>query len=125
MKRRILLVDDDPATRSLDSLLTRSGYEVISASSGAEAVQRFRELNGADLVLLDLFMPKRDGGGIISELRAHSPGIPVVAISGADGDGPDTLEDAKAMGAVETINKPFGTRALLALIARMLANAAA
>jgi CheY-like chemotaxis protein len=124
MKRRILLVDDDPATRSLDEMLTKAGYEVIPAASGAEAVQRFWELNGADLVILDLLMPERDASHIIAELRAHSPGIPVIAISGGAAIGrADILEPTKILEAVETLKKPFGARALLALVARMLANA--
>ena len=125
LKRRILLVDDDPdVRRSLEATLTKAGYEVILASDGAEAVRRWRELSGGDLVLLDLFMPEKDGLETIIELRTHSPGVPIIAMSGGGSNKRvDILGDAKLLGAIETLEKPFNPHALLALVARTLANA--
>ena len=81
--RRIFLVDDDPdVTRSLKKALTKAGYEVVQASDGAEAVRLWRELNGGDLAILDMFMPEKHGLETIIELRAHSPQVPIIAISG-------------------------------------------
>lgn len=78
---------------------------------------------GGDLVIVDMFMPDKDGLETIIELRAYSPGIPIIAISGGGATGRvDILGDAKLLGAVETIKKPFSTNALLALVARSLAN---
>jgi CheY-like chemotaxis protein len=125
LKRRILLVDDDPDVRqSLAQTLSEAGYEVIEAAEGAEAVRRWRELNGGDLVLLDLFMPMKDGFEAIVELRAFSPGVPIIAMSGGGRGGPaDLLEGARLLGATATLEKPFSSRAMLALVARTLANA--
>jgi DNA-binding NtrC family response regulator len=119
LKRRILLVDDDQQVlRSLTRTLTQAGYEVVPASNGAAAVRLWRELNGGDLVLLDMFMPEKDGLETIIELRTHSPDVPIIAMSGMGRV--DILGDAKLLGAVHTLEKPFNTHALLALVARAI-----
>jgi DNA-binding NtrC family response regulator len=125
LKRRILLVDDDPDLRSsVGQTLITAGYEVIEAASGADAVQQWLQLHGGDLVILDLFLPDNDGLEAIVQLRAHSPGVPIVAmLGGGTTDGLDLLQEAKSLGATETLEKPFSAQALLALVARALANA--
>jgi CheY-like chemotaxis protein len=117
-------VDDDPEVRrSIGQTLTKAGYEVIEAADGAEAVRLWRELHGGDLVLLDMFMPEKDGLETIIELRVYSPGVPIIAMSGGGHAARlDILGDAKLLGAVETLEKPFSSHTLLALIARTLAN---
>jgi DNA-binding NtrC family response regulator len=125
LKRRILLVDDDPDLRSsVGQSLIIAGYEVIEAASGADAVHRWLELNGGDLVILDLFLPDNDGLEAIVQLRAHGPGVPIIAmLGGGTTDGLDLLQEAKSLGATETLEKPFSAQALLALVARALTNA--
>jgi CheY-like chemotaxis protein len=125
LKRRILLVDDDPdVVRALTTTLTNAGYEVVPASNGAEAVRLWRELNEGDLVLLDMFMPEKDGLETIIELRTHSPDVPIIAMSGGGTMGRvDVLGDAKLLGAVHTLEKPFSTDTLLALVARAIGPA--
>ena len=125
LKRRILLVDDEPdVLHLLEGTLTEAGYEVITASDGAEAVRRWRELNGGDLVILDILMPEKDGLETIIELKTHSPGVPIIAMSGGgSNDRLDILGDAKMLGAVMTIRKPFHNRALLALVSQALVTA--
>jgi DNA-binding NtrC family response regulator len=124
-KRRILLVDDDPnVRRSIGATLTAAGYEVIMAFDGDEAVRHWRDLNGGDLVLLDLFMPEKDGLETIVELRSHTPGVPIIAMSGGGSTGRvDILQDAKLLGAIETLEKPFSSHVLLEMVARILVNA--
>jgi CheY-like chemotaxis protein len=124
-RRRILLVDDDAdVRRSLGNALTKAGYEVFTAGDGVEAVRQWRDLHGGDLIILDMFMPEKDGLETIVELRSHSPGVPIIAISGGGTSGRlDILEDARLLGAVETFEKPFSIHALLAMVARTIANA--
>jgi CheY-like chemotaxis protein len=110
--------------RSLDNALTKAGYEVFTAADGVEAVRQWRDLHGGDLIILDMFMPEKDGLETIVELRSHSPGVPIIAISGGGTTGRlDILEDARLLGAVETFEKPFSIHALLAMVARTIANA--
>lgn len=119
--QRILIVDDDPSIRdSLEILLNRAGYGVIQARNGSEAVRLWRDLGG-DLVILDLFMPEKDGIETILELRAHNPGIRIIAMSGGgEKKRLEVLGHAKLLGAVLTIEKPFTPAEMMAMVGRAL-----
>ncbi|MGH7508801.1 MAG: response regulator [Gemmatimonadales bacterium] len=119
--QRILVVDDDASTRnSLEILLNRAGYQVIQAPNGAEATRLWREAGG-DLVILDLFMPEKDGIETILELRAHSPGVRIIAMSGGgEKQRVDVLGHAKLLGAVLTIKKPFTQAEMMTMVDRAL-----
>ena len=120
-RRRILVVDDQSSLRSaLGKMLTITGYEVILAADGVEAARLWHERE-PDLVIVDLFMPEKDGIETIVELRAHSPDIPIIAMSGGgSGNRVDALQDAMLLGAVATIEKPFERQAMMELVARSL-----
>lgn len=120
-KKRILVVDDDPSIRSsLRKVLTGAGYDVVLAENGNEATRLWREV-GADLVILDLFMPEKDGVETIVELRAQSPALPIIAMSGGGGkQAMNLLPDAKLLGATQTIAKPFSPAEILGLVDRAL-----
>ena len=117
-----MLVDDQPEVLGLlAAALTEAGYEVITASDDTEAVRRWREINGGDLVILDILMPRKDGLETIIELRTYSPGVPIIAMSGGgSNDRLDILGDAKMLGAMLTIRKPFHSGELLALVSKAL-----
>jgi len=67
---RILIADDNAASRELlREVLELSGYEVVEAADGAQAVDGVRE-HKPDLVLVDIQMPVMDGYGVLKELRA-------------------------------------------------------
>jgi DNA-binding NtrC family response regulator len=123
-RKRILVVDDESSIRSaLGKMLTIAGYEVILAADGAEATRLWRE-RGPHLVILDLFMPEKDGIETIVELLAYSPGIPIIAMSGGGASNRvDLLQDARLLGAVATIEKPFEKQDLMELVARSLVGA--
>lgn len=120
-RERILIVEDDANTRrSLEILLTKAGYEAVPAANGAEAVRIWRDFGG-DLVILDLFMPEKDGIETIVELRALSPGIRVIAMSGGgEKKRLDVLGHARLLGAVLTIEKPFSNAAMMTMVERAL-----
>jgi len=70
MSHRILVADDNTASRELiREVLEMSGYDVVEAADGHDAVSRARE-NALDLVLVDIQMPRLDGYGVLRELRA-------------------------------------------------------
>lgn len=80
---RILVADDNEASRELiREVLEMSGYDVVEAADGADAVERARE-NPPDLVLVDIQMPRLDGYGVLRELRADPrlAGLHVVALT--------------------------------------------
>lgn len=82
----ILLVDDEPDVRMLTGrMLQKSGYQVLDAGNGREALERFTEhRDRIDAVLLDVMMPVMTGHEAIVELRRMDPDLPVVFFSGYD-----------------------------------------
>jgi DNA-binding response OmpR family regulator len=120
LRKRILVVDDEPEVRSsLGKLLTTAGHEVILAENGREATRLVRAAP-PDLIILDLFMPEKDGLEVLVELRAYRPHPPIIAMSGGGARQLDLLPEAKLLGASRTIEKPFIPAAMLALVASAL-----
>jgi len=75
-KKRILLIEDDPNTQALYSeVLQGSGFEVKVASDGEEGLAEARK-GGFTLILLDIMLPKLDGLGVLTALKAESPATP-------------------------------------------------
>ena len=104
-KAKILIVDDEQVV--LDScrkILAAEGYEVFLASSAVEALAAMKT-DEFSLLIIDIKMPEHDGMYLMQELNEHWPGTPVMVMSGYHTD--QTIEDAKQMGAVSFINKPF------------------
>jgi CheY-like chemotaxis protein len=113
MRKRILVVEDDPDIRSaLCTILEEEGYTVMSASDGREALAKLRDRNGLPgVILLDLMMPVMNGAEFrLAQLRdPRLRQIPVVVLS-ADGR---YAETARALGAAAAFAKPFELRPLL------------
>lgn len=81
-RSRILAVDDEPLVLDVISrVLEEQGFDVITASGGAEALALIRR-NVPDLVFLDLKMPGMDGPAVLKEIRAHWGWLPVVILTG-------------------------------------------
>ncbi len=103
----MLIVDDEPTSRTLlAELAAREGYEVLAASGGAEALALMeREL--VDLLVLDMMMPGVDGLAILAELqkREKLPALPVVVVTANDDR--ELRIDALKSGAVDFITKPI------------------
>jgi CheY-like chemotaxis protein len=123
LRKRILVADDDPSIRSsLGKILGTAGHEVILAGDGSEATRRWREL-GANLVILDIFMPEMDGLETLAALRAHAPRLPIIVMSGGGATGMDLLAEARLLGANWTIAKPFTVAEIMALVDSALGGA--
>jgi len=114
-------MEDDEVFRSaLRVILEEAGYEVTDAADGAAGLRRYRE-TGADLVLVDIFMPEADGLEVIRALRSEVPRPKLVAMSGgAQAGQDDILKIAAALGAARTLRKPFTARDLLSAIRDLL-----
>jgi DNA-binding response OmpR family regulator len=78
-----------------------------------------------DLVILDHYMPDQDGLATIRELRAATPGLLIIAMTGggATGQPASFLDIARRLGAVRTFEKPIGLDELLAMVADVLRSA--
>jgi hypothetical protein len=108
----ILLAEDEDGVRRVSRrVLTRAGYRVIDASSGAEALQRAKEHAGPiDLLLTDLVMPGMSGRELAQRLRAERPGLHVLFMSGYD-------QGAHQRDIVQPfLPKPFNHEELLASV---------
>ncbi|MBW3550915.1 MAG: hybrid sensor histidine kinase/response regulator [Proteobacteria bacterium] len=113
---RILVVDDQAANlRVVDNLLTRQGYEVITADHGEHALSQYAQLR-PDLVLLDMMMPGMDGFEVLAAMRARTPAlrVPVVFVTAAQDR--ELLLRAFDAGVVDYVTKPFLPEELLARV---------
>ncbi len=121
MGARVLVVDDEPAiVRAVRTNLRRHDFEVDTASSGREALDRYDRFH-PDVVLLDLGLPEMDGFAVIRALRERD-GTPIIVLSvrGAERDKVTALD----LGADDYLTKPFGVEELLARIRVALRHAA-
>lgn len=113
MKKRILLIDDEPDILLVVSMVLRSeGFEIDTAESAEEGFKKI-EMNSFHAIVSDFLMPKMNGIDFIKELRAQNRFLPVVFLSG-HADGKDKLEMMN-FGAVELIQKPHIERVAPAL----------
>jgi two-component system alkaline phosphatase synthesis response regulator PhoP len=118
MRRRLLLVEDDPTLRqALTFNLTREGYEVTSAADGEAALEAARS-DRLDLILLDVMLPGMSGVEVLRVLRREGVATPVIILS-AKGDEIDRVVGLK-VGADDYIAKPFSRPELLARIEAVL-----
>ncbi|MDM7855384.1 response regulator transcription factor [Cellulomonas alba] len=117
---RILVVEDEESYRDpLTYQLEREGYEVVTAATGTEAIERFED-GGADLVLLDLMLPGMPGTEVCRRLRATSD-VPVIMLTAKD----DEIDKVVGLelGADDYVTKPYSSRELLARVRAMLRRA--
>jgi DNA-binding NtrC family response regulator len=110
----ILVADDERSIRlTLETGLTLNGFRVTCARTGREALEAARA-SVFDAVVSDIFMPDGDGLEVVRELRATSPGIPIILIT-AQGS-VELAVRAVAEGASDFIAKPFEIAELSALV---------
>lgn len=117
-KVKILVVDDESRMRKLvKDFLTKSGYFVIEAADGSEAMDKFYEHKDIELVILDVMMPKMDGWEVCKEIRTTSK-VPIIMLT-ARGDEKDELKGFE-LGVDEYISKPFSPKILVARVEAIL-----
>ncbi len=118
MAEKILVVDDEADLRIvIEALLTRAGYEVLTATNGLTGLRAFHEAH-PDLVMLDITMPEMDGLTMCQRIREVNEQVPIVMLT-ARGNEDDIVAGLEA-GADEYLVKPFKSRELQARIAAIL-----
>jgi len=116
-RRLVLVVDDDPRyLKLLRFNLESSGYRVVGAATGKEAVHAAASLR-PDVVLLDLMLPELDGYEVCRRIREFSA-VPIIMVS-AMGEVVDKVRGLK-LGADDYITKPFSAEELLARVETVL-----
>jgi len=116
---RILVVDDEVNQCSaLASVVTRWGYQVETASDGADALAKLKDFD-ADVVITDLNMPNMDGKELLDELR-KLPSPPPAIVLTAFGNLETALETVHQLGAFWFIEKPLQPQVLKMVVERAL-----
>jgi len=113
---RVLLVEDEDAVRSFAAeALKRQGYEVLQASSGAEAIEMVREADRpVDIVISDVIMPEMDGPSMYRLLQEINPDLKIIFMSGYPDDAFKNTLDPDAPFAF--LQKPFSLAQLAAKV---------
>jgi two-component system cell cycle sensor histidine kinase/response regulator CckA len=121
----ILLVEDEIALRGLmRRILERSGYRVLEARHGAEALAQFETHDGViDLVVSDIVMPTMGGREMAERLRALSPHSRLLFVSGFTDD--EVMRQGVIVSGSAYLQKPFSPASLVAKIGEMLREAPA
>jgi two-component system catabolic regulation response regulator CreB len=116
---RILVVEDEPAiAESISYGLRRDGYAVAIAPTLADAE---RELEGVDLVVLDLMLPDGSGFDLLGKIRQKDTAIAVIVLSSRDAEADRVA--ALETGADDYVTKPFSPREIVARVRAVLRRA--
>ena len=111
---RILVIEDDALLRELASeILTGAGHDVVTVADGAQGLM---QLDGADIVVMDLMIPRQDGYELLRMIRASATRrLPIIVVSGAA-----TGEWSRRLGADRFIQKPFSAGELVKAVSDLL-----
>ncbi len=121
-RNKVVVVEDDPETRELELfLLGAEGYRVVGVPDGEQAAEIIAR-EAADLVILDLMLPGKDGLQVLAELgRAPATaGIPVIVVSAYAGQVRGRAALQKISQVRRVLEKPFDIAELLDAIAHEL-----
>jgi len=114
-RKRVLVVDDEPGIGNILRIKLRlSGYEVITTTSGAEAIELVKAQE-PDIMLLDVLMPDVTGMDVMDRVRTFSQ-VPIIVFTGR----PDIAQFALKLGANDYIAKPFNPDLLVEKIKLVL-----
>ena len=114
-RKRVLVVDDEPGIGNfLRVKLRLAGYDIITTTSGAEAIDLVRTQQ-PDVMLLDILMPDVTGMDVLERVRTFSQ-VPVIVFTGR----PDIASFASKLGANDYIAKPFDPDQLVEKIRSVL-----
>lgn len=121
MKKKILIVEDQPDIRALIRITLESeDYDIVEAASGEQGLAAARSMH-PDLVLLDVMMPGALNGLQVCEQIKLDPSLKNTVVAMLTARGQDTdRQAAKRVGADDYLVKPFGPRELMSLVVRHL-----
>ena len=115
---KILVIDNDRMSCELiQSVLTRYGYQVLSAVSGVEGLGIFRQ-QAPRVTIVDLHMPEMDGLIVLKEIRAYNPHAPVIILGG--GATEEQENQARGLRVTDFIRKGLSLDVLVECISRIV-----
>jgi CheY-like chemotaxis protein len=120
MKKRILVVDDEPMNITILREILKSDYTVVAATDGERALAFASSATRPDLIMLDIMMPGIDGYEVLRRLRANprTAGLPVIMVTAKD-----QIDDKMAgyeLGVSDYITKPVDGEFVLSVARRLL-----
>jgi two-component system response regulator YesN len=116
-RRQILVVDDDAIIPEIFRLFLGKSYEITTATTGAEALERVGR-DRVDLVVLDHRLPDRTGLDVLRELRSIHPSLPVLMLTGYGSEW--ICASAFRLGVTDYLQKPVSAVDLVAAVQRIL-----
>lgn len=119
----VLIIDDDEDVRAvLRRALEGAGYDVTEAADGKEGLREFRR-SPADVIIVDIFMPEKEGLETILEIRELAPHVKTMAISGGGMTGSlEYLDYANTFGVDRTFTKPLVLEEVVKEVRRLLVS---
>lgn len=121
MTRILIIEDDDIMLKAVKNILTKAGYEVLTAKDGKEA---FEQLDNAiyDIVVTDLMMPYANGLEVVSRIRSDSAKrhVSIIVVSSVGNE--ETITEAFRLGADVYLKKPIMAGELLIRIRKLVDN---
>lgn len=118
MSHKILFVEDEAdLTLIVADTLRNQGYDVVTATDGADGIDKFTN-EGADIVVADVMMPKMDGFSMARTIRKMSPTVPILFLTAKSTI--DDVEEGFESGANDYLKKPFELRELIVRIKALL-----
>ncbi|MBN2058011.1 MAG: response regulator [Candidatus Saganbacteria bacterium] len=120
MAKKILIIEDYPATAEMIANILRSeGLDILTAVDGTSGLEKAKQ-NQPDLILLDIMMPEMSGFEVCEKLKvdAKTANIPIIIVSVRSTD--ENIKKGKSLGAIEYIPKPFDPFKLVEIIKKNL-----
>ncbi|MES9813977.1 MAG: response regulator transcription factor [Candidatus Thiodiazotropha sp.] len=120
MTKTILIVDDEPnIVLSVEYLMKREGYQVMTAGDGQVAIEMIADTR-PDLLILDVMMPRKNGFEVCREIRADPAfsGLPILMLSAKGREA--EIKKGISLGADAYITKPFSTHDLVDKVNQLL-----
>jgi CheY-like chemotaxis protein len=115
---KVLIIDDDRMNCDLlQAVLTRRGYEVLTATGGAEGLALFRQ-HAPRATVLDLRMPEMDGLTVLKEIRAIEPHAPVIMLGGGATEKQE--DQARALCVTDFLRKGLSLDVLVESVGRVV-----
>lgn len=113
-KETVLVIDDEPSVAdALKLILSDSGYDVVVAMTGGDAVEKLGN-RLFDLVIIDVRLPDMSGLDVLRHLRRSHPGVLAIIITAHHT--PELAAESLSLGAVAVLPKPFSPSDLLTMI---------
>jgi len=118
----ILIVDDEPAVlKVMKIVLEKSGFQVVLAGNGAEALEIFEQMRDQIRILItDMAMPGMNGLDLIRAIRNLNPAVHIVATTGMTT--PDQMQAISDAGVSHVLSKPCSSHQLIELIRRLFSK---